>query len=98
VLNGVLSGSLAGSWSRKLQASFGYAVLPADDATAKVAASEIFVVTPGYLPEAQHLAQQIGVAANEVFPSLPAAAPVKASERTTANLILIIGPNLVASA
>lgn len=53
VLNGVLTGSLAGTWSAKLKANPGYNTLPPDNATAKVAASVIYVITPGYRPRGQ---------------------------------------------
>lgn len=98
VLNGVLTGSLAGQWSTKLKSQYGYQTQLPDDATAKVASSIIYVVTPGYQGEATQLATTIGLSPSAVSSSLPATAPVKASERTTANLILIIGPDLAGTA
>ncbi len=98
VLNGVLTGSLAGQWTTKLKTQFGYQTQPPDDATAKVAASIIYVVTPGYQAEAGQLAASIGLSPTAVSATLPAAAPVKAAERTTSNLILVVGPDLAGTA
>ena len=100
VLNGVLTGSLAGEWSAKLKTQFGYITEPADDATTKVPTSIIYVLTPGYLPEAQRLATSVGLTASAVYPTVPApaSAPIRTSERATANLVLIIGPDLAANA
>ncbi|MHB1536320.1 MAG: LytR C-terminal domain-containing protein, partial [Acidimicrobiales bacterium] len=61
VLNGVLSGALAGEWSNKLREGAGYNTLAPDNATAKVASSQIYVVTPGDLPAAEQLAALIGL-------------------------------------
>jgi hypothetical protein len=100
VLNGVLTGSLAGEWSVKLKANPGYNTLPPDNATAKVAQSEIYVLTPGYLPEARSLAAAVGLPASAVNPTVPAplSAPIPPAERTAANLVLVIGPDLAGSA
>jgi hypothetical protein len=100
VLNGVLTGSLAGEWSAKLKANPGYNTLPADNATARVAQSEIYVLTPGYLPEARALAAAVGLTAAAVNPTVPAplSAPIPPAERTAANLVLVIGPDLAGSA
>jgi hypothetical protein len=100
VLNGTGSGNLATQWSNKLKANPGYATQPPDDATAKVAASEIYVITPGYLPEAYALAKTVGLANSAVVTTIPppATAPIRTSERTTSNLVLVIGPDLAGSA
>lgn len=100
VLNGVLTGPLAGEWSQKLKSSYGYITEPPDNATAKVSASAIYVLTPGYSAEANALAQQVGLSASAVNPTVPApaSAPIPASERATANLVLVIGPDLASSA
>ncbi|HET6965927.1 MAG TPA: LytR C-terminal domain-containing protein [Acidimicrobiales bacterium] len=98
VLNGVLTGSLAGQWTTKLKSQFGYQTQPPDDATAKVSASVIYVVTPGYDAEARQLAASIGLAPTAVTSPLPATAPVKTAERTTSNLILVVGPDLAGTA
>lgn len=101
VLNGVLTGSLAGEWSVKLKANPGYNTLPPNNATARVASSEIYVVTHGYGREADALALTVGLPVTKVVnptTPLPATAPVPAVDRTTANLILIIGPDLAATA
>jgi hypothetical protein len=100
VLNGVLTGSLAGQWSTRLKANPGYNTLAPDNATAKVAASQIYIITPGYQREALALAAAVGLPSTAVNPTVPAptTAPIRASERTTANLVLIIGPDLAGSA
>jgi hypothetical protein len=100
VLNGVLTGNLAGEWSTKLKANPGYNTLPPDNATTKVAQSEIYVLTPGYLPEARALAAAVGLpesAVNETVPA-PLSAPIPPAERTAANLVLVVGPDLAGSA
>jgi hypothetical protein len=100
VLNGVLTGNLASEWSNKLKANPGYNTLPPDNATSKVAASQIYIITPGYQREANALAVAVGLpvtAVNLTAPA-PASAPISAAERTAANLVLIIGPDLAGSA
>ena len=100
VLNGVLTGSLAGQWSAKLKANPGYNTLTPDNSTAKVATSVIYIITPGYRREANALAVAVGfpvTAVNTTVPA-PSSAPIPAAERTTANLVLIIGPDLAGSA
>jgi hypothetical protein len=100
VLNGVLTGSLASEWSTKLKTRYGYTTEPADNATAKVTASTIYILTPGYVPEALALASQVGLASSAVNTTIPAptTAPIPTSERSTANLVLVIGPDLASSA
>lgn len=101
VLNGVLTGSLAGEWSVKLKANPGYDTLPPNNATAKVTASEIYVVTVGYGREANALAVAVGLPITRVInptTPLPATAPIPAADRTAANLVLIIGPDLAGRA
>ncbi len=100
VLNGVLVGELATQWSAKLKAGYGYITEPPDNATAKVTTSVIYVLTAGYVPEADVLAQEIGLTSAAVDTTVPppASAPIPATERSTANLVLVIGPNLVAGA
>jgi hypothetical protein len=100
VLNGVLTGNLASEWSTKLKANPGYNTLPPDNATAKVAASQIYIITPGYQREANALAVAVALpvtAVNQTVPA-PASAPIPAAARTTANLVLVIGPDLAGSA
>jgi LytR cell envelope-related transcriptional attenuator len=100
VLNGVLTGNLASQWSQKLKTQFGYITLPPDNATEKVPTSIIYVLTPGYQAEAQHLATNVGLSASAVYPTVPApaSAPIPTADRAAANLVLIIGPDLAASA
>jgi hypothetical protein len=100
VLNGLLTGNLASEWSTKLKANPGYNTLPPDNATAKVAQSQIYVITPGYQREANALAVAVALpvtAVNQTVPA-PASAPIPAAERTTANLVLVIGSDLAGSA
>lgn len=100
VLNGVGTGSYAGEWSNKLKTKYGYDTLAPDDATTRVLQSEIYVVTPGYQPEARALATAAGVPATAIIATnpVPANAPIPASERSTANLVLIVGNDLAGSA
>ena len=98
VLNGVLTGSLAGQWSAK--ANPGYDTLAPDNATMKVPASAIYIVTPGYEEEANALAATVGLpssAVNKAVPP-PASAPIPAADRTKANLVLVVGFDLAGTA
>ena len=100
VLNGTGSGTLAGQWSTKLRATPGYNTLAPDNTTSKVTQSAIYVETPGYLPEAYALATTVGLspsAVNTTIPA-PATAPIPTSERSKANLVLVIGSDLASSA
>jgi len=100
VLNGVGTGNLATQWSTKLRTTFGYNTLAPDNATAKVTTSAIYVMTAGYLPEAEVLAAHVGLpitAINTTIPA-PATVPIKPAERAAANLVLVIGPNLAGTA
>lgn len=96
VLNGLLTGPLSADLSAKLKANPGYDTLPPDNATHKVLKSAIYVVTPGYLPEAKVLANTVGLPQSVINPTIPAPAstPIVASERAQANLVLVIGPGL----
>lgn len=98
VLNGVLTGSLAGEWTTKLKANPGYQTLTPNNATAKVTASAIYVITPGYASEGDALAAAVGLPASAVNTTVPASAPIPTADRASANLVLVIGPDLVASA
>jgi hypothetical protein len=100
VLNGVGSGSYAGEWSAKLRASPGYDTLPPDNATATVASSVIYVITPGYENEAKSLARTVGLTEAAVNPTVPppATAPLTITARTQANLVLVVGPDLTSTA
>ena len=100
VLNGVGSGSYASQWTAKLRANPGYNTLAPDDATAKVASSVIYVVTPGYEGEGRALAATVGLTDSAVDPSVPPAstAPIPPADRAKANLVLVIGPDLAGQA
>jgi len=100
VLNGVGTGPLAGEWSNKLKANPGYQTLTPLNATATVTSSTIYVVTPGFVPEADALASVVGLptsAVNTTTPP-PSSAPIPSSALSSANLVLVIGPDLAASA
>ncbi|MGH9095394.1 MAG: hypothetical protein ACRDXE_09565 [Acidimicrobiales bacterium] len=99
VLNGVASTQpLAGNLSKKLQTSPGYNTLAPDDATSKVTASAIYAVTAQYLPSATTLATSLGLPSSVVLSGVPATAPVPTKERTIANILVVIGPDLVSAA
>jgi hypothetical protein len=100
VLNGVGHGSLAGAWSTKLKTLYGYETLAPDNATAIVSQSVIYIVTPGYQAEASALAAHLSLSSTAIDSTIPppASAPVPATERSIANLILVIGPDLANSA
>jgi hypothetical protein len=100
VLNGVLTGSLAGEWTAKLKASPGYTTESPDNATSAVATSVIYILTPGYQAEADQLAAAVGLPATAVVTTVPppASAPIPATERSTADLVLVVGPNLEGTA
>jgi hypothetical protein len=100
VLNGMLTGSLSGQWSAKLKANPGYQTLPPLNATARVAQSMIYVVTPGFQREANALAVAVGLPVTAVVTTTPppASAPIPSSVASTANLVLVIGPDLAGSA
>ncbi len=79
-----MTGSLAGEWSAKLKANPGYDTLAPLNATAKVAQSEIYIVTPGFQREANALAVAVGLpvtAVNVTVPP-PASAPIPAAIAT----------------
>lgn len=100
VLNGLRTGSLASEWSQKLKTQFGYVTEPPDDSTVKTTASVIYVLTPGYQGQADQLATQVGLTASAVNTTIPApaTAPIPATERSTANLVLVIGQDLAGTA
>lgn len=100
VLNGVLTGSLAGQWSTKLKANPGYDTLPPLNATARVTQSQIYIVTPGLQREANALAVAVGLPVTAVVTTSPppSTAPIPTAVKSTANLVLVIGPDLAGSA
>ena len=102
VLNGASQTlPIAGQWTTKLKTSYGYETTAADNATSQVTSSEIYVVTPGYQPEADALARTIGLSTSAVNPTAPppSSAPIPASQRNIgANLVLVIGPDLASKA
>ncbi len=100
VLNGVLTGSLAGQWTTKLKANPGYNTQPPLNATARVAQSQIYIITPGYQREANALAVAVGLPVTAVVGTIPppSTAPIPTAAKSTANLVLVIGPDLAGSA
>jgi len=100
VLNGVGNGSYAGEFSAKLHTSPGYNTLAPDNATATVASSAIYIVTAGYLPEAKALATTLGVSPNIIVQTTPppSTAPIPAADLPKADLVLVVGPDLVSKA
>ncbi len=98
VLNGVSSTQpLAGNLSKQLQTA-GYNTLAGDNATAKVTASAIYAVSSQYLSAASTLAGTLGLATSSVVNGLPTSAPVATRERTIANVVVVIGPDLATKA
>ena len=97
-LNGLLVGSLAGDLNAKLKTE-GYATLGADNATARVTATSIYVLTPGFVPEANALAQKLGLPASVVVGTIPppASAPIPNYVIGHADLVVVIGSDLAAS-
>lgn len=92
---------IASQWTNKLKTSYGYETGTPDNATSLVSKSVIYVVTPGYQPEADALALTIGLTPASVNPAAPppASAPIPASQRNSgANLILVVGPDLASKA
>jgi hypothetical protein len=98
VLNGASSTQpIAGEWTTKVK-GLGYTTEPPDNATSTVSASAIYIVTPGYLPEAQALAAAIGQPSITINQTITPSAPITPTQEATANLILVIGPDLASSA
>jgi hypothetical protein len=98
VLNGLLSGSLAGNLSTTLKNKPGYDTLPANNTTTEDKKSIIYVVTPGFYREAKALAVTVGLSDGSIHRGVPKTAPVPSSVTTQANLVLVIGTSLKAKA
>jgi len=96
VLNGVLTGNLATTFGQKLHTASGYETLAPDDATAKVLSSTIYILTPGYTNEALALAESLGLSSQAVNTTTPppTSAPIPARDKLSANLVLVVGPDL----
>lgn len=94
VLNGASpTQPVAGGWTTKLK-GLGYTTEPPDNATSIVSTSAIYIVTPGYLPEAQALAAAIGQPSITINQTITPSAPVTPAQEAVANLILVIGTDL----
>lgn len=98
VLNGTLAGTVAGDTSKKLAASPGYNTLAPDNTTTKVTSSAIYAASSLYVPSATALAASLGLPASAVQTPIPASAPIRAGERTIANVVLVVGPELASRA
>jgi hypothetical protein len=97
-LNGLLVGPLAGDLNVKLKLD-GYQTLNANNATARVPATSIFVLTAGFVPEATALAKRLGLPATVVVSATPppATAPIPNYVLGHADLVVVIGPDLAAT-
>lgn len=93
VLNGTQKGVLAGQFTTKLK-EMGYQTQTPDNTTSMVDSSTVYAVTPQYSAEAQFLAQQLGLEPSAVVTNLPADAPIASSEKTVANVILVVAQDL----
>jgi hypothetical protein len=103
VLNGLISGTLSSQWSAKLHAKPGYITLPPDNTTAEDTTSAIYIITPGFEPEAVALAKTVGLPTSAIVTAVPPppTAPIPSldlSGADGANLVLVIGQNLAAQA
>ena len=94
VLNGTLTGTLAGDTAKKLSTAPGYNTLAGDNTTAAVTTSSVIAVSPQYVSAANALAAMYDLPSSAVQTSVPANAPIATAEKTIANVILIIGPDL----
>lgn len=96
VLNGLLAGSLSAQFSARLSASPGYQTLAANNATSVVHSSAIYIVTSGYLPEAEELAHTVGLPLSDIVRTVPppSSAPIPSYVLSEANLVLVVGPGL----
>ena len=94
VLNGTLSGNLAGTAAKALAANPGFSTLAPDDTTSKVLTSNVYAASPKYLPSAQAIAAVYGIPSSAVAQPIPPDAPIQASEKSLANVVLIIGPDI----
>lgn len=93
VLNGTQKGVLAGQFTSKLK-EMGYQTQTPDNTTKVVDSSTVYAVTAQYAPEAQLLAQQLGLEASAVVTNLPTDAPIATSEKTVANVVLVVAQDL----
>jgi hypothetical protein len=92
VLNGTGAGELATETGKALAASSGYDTLAPDNTTATVTTSSIYAVTPAYVGAADALASRVGLPVTVVATPVPASAPIRPTERSIADVVLVIGP------
>ncbi|MGI8753620.1 MAG: LytR C-terminal domain-containing protein [Acidimicrobiales bacterium] len=93
VLNGTQKGILAGQFTTKLK-EMGYLTQTPDNTTKVVDSSTVYAVSAQYAPEAQFLAQQLGLEPTAVVTNVPSDAPIATSEQSTANVILVVAQDL----
>lgn len=101
VLNGVSpTSSYAGEWTTKLKNNPGYITESPANASSMVSHSEIYMLKAHRTKAADALAKTVGLpttAVNTTVPP-PASAPIPSSLRSTADLVLVIGPDLTSKA
>lgn len=96
VLNGAdFNQPFASQLTTKVQ-QLGYTTLSPNNATATVKESAIYVITSGYKPEAEGLAQKLGLADSSIHTTVPTGPPLSSAVPASgANLVLVVGPDLV---
>lgn len=94
-LNGLRQGPVSSEAITKLK-SLGYVTGYPDNTTANVASSSIYVLTAGFVPEAQALAKSLGLPASDVVTTIPppANAPIPNYALGHFDLVLVVGPDL----
>jgi hypothetical protein len=99
VLNGAsFTLPLASEFTEKVKA-LGYDALTPNNASGTVKASQIYVETAGFAPEADALAKSLGLTAAAVDTTPTTTQPLSPGTAATgANLVLVVGPDLAAKA
>jgi hypothetical protein len=97
VLNGAsFTLPLAGEFTAKVK-DLGYQALTPENASGTVKATQIYVLTTGFAPEADALAKSLGLTPASVITTPTTNAPLSAGTAATgANLVLVVGPDLAA--
>jgi len=97
VLNGLISGTLSAEFSDALHLKYGYLTGAPADTTRTETASAIYVVTGGYLAEAEVLARQVGLPTTDIVTATPTTADgIPAGVLADSNLVLVVGQALAA--
>lgn len=96
VLNGLITGSISSEFSAKLHREYGYNTLAPDNTTTTDTTSTIYVLTSGYLPEAEVLAKEVGLPSSAIDRTVPppSSAPIPSAVLSQANLVLVVGSPL----